>query len=217
MARLNKQTIGWSKGLRLSGKTPEQEEAERVTRKDLKIELIKKAGGKCFLCGYDRSWAALQFHHREPGEKALGVSALLSRYYLAKDGDGKERSLALLDAEIKKCSLLCANCHLEVTHPDWENDRAAQDDRQMRSVRHLSFYQQWAAQQPKEIQAILKTLWRFARLHDISFRSAGMFSKLRTLRPDLARQFDERTRADIEEEKRRHASLRPETTTPAQP
>lgn len=127
--------VGWSRGHCITGKTPEQEQAEQVSRKDLKIELIKKAGGKCFLCGYDRSWAVLQFHHREPGEKALGVSALLSRYYLAKDGDGKERSLALLDAEIKKCSLLCANCHPEATHPDWENDRAAQDDRQMRSVR----------------------------------------------------------------------------------
>jgi hypothetical protein len=47
----------------------------------------------------------LQFDHRDPGTKAGNVA------HLPKRG-----SKALIDAEIAKCDLVCANCHAERTH-----------------------------------------------------------------------------------------------------
>lgn len=61
-----------------------------------------EAGGKCQRCGYDRYMRALEFHHRDPSEKDFSISKQLNR------------SLQELREEIKKCDLLCSNCHAEV-------------------------------------------------------------------------------------------------------
>jgi transposase len=77
---------------------------ESVVRRRRKVKqtLVAEAGGRCRLCGYDRCLAALEFHHLDPGEKAFG---------LAQCG---AHSIDKLRAEIRKCMLLCANCHAEV-------------------------------------------------------------------------------------------------------
>lgn len=72
-------------------------------RRRLKATLVAEAGGKCVRCGYDRCVAALHFHHRNPDEKSFGVSA-----------SGLTRSATSVREEVKKCDLLCANCHAEV-------------------------------------------------------------------------------------------------------
>lgn len=72
-------------------------------RRNVKRVLIAEAGGRCRLCGYDRSPAALQFHHLDPATKDYSLSH-----------QGVTRSLARARAEAKKCVLLCANCHAEV-------------------------------------------------------------------------------------------------------
>lgn len=72
-------------------------------RRKVKEVLVQEAGGACSLCGYDRSNAALHFHHLDPISKAFGVS-----------GAGVTRSLASSRAEAQKCVLLCSNCHAEV-------------------------------------------------------------------------------------------------------
>ncbi len=64
--------------------------------------LVEEAGGSCRLCGYDRCTAALEFHHLDPREKAFG----LARF-------GAHR-IEKLRAEVRKCVLLCSNCHAEV-------------------------------------------------------------------------------------------------------
>lgn len=194
---MRRKTIGWSRGLRINGKTTGQKKVERsthvkrATRMDIKVELIKRAGGKCYLCGYNRSLAALQFHHRERGEKTTGVSMLLDRYYVANDGYAKQRLLILLEQEIKKCSLLCANCHVEITHPDWENKEAGHEDKSLRGIRHQMWYRQWLIAQPQEIKITLKRLWSATRFHHTAPESWFMPVKLRELRPDLARAYDE--------------------------
>ena len=78
---------------------------ERVTqhRRDMKATLVGEAGGRCVLCGYDRTARALAFHHLDPSEKRLPVS-----------WNGVTVSLDTLRAEARKCVLLCANCHAEV-------------------------------------------------------------------------------------------------------
>ena len=64
-----------------------------------KTYLVTLAGGKCIKCGYSKSIAALQFHHINPDEKECRVT-----------GGSLEAALK----EIKKCILLCANCHFEL-------------------------------------------------------------------------------------------------------
>jgi hypothetical protein len=72
-------------------------------RRRIKATLVREAGGRCALCGYDRFVGALQFHHLEPEQKSFSVS-----------GDGLTRSLERARAEASKCALLCSNCHAEV-------------------------------------------------------------------------------------------------------
>ena len=59
-------------------------------------------GGACFKCGYDRSTRALSFHHRDRETKEMDISQVLNRW-----------SLERIMAEVKKCILLCMNCHME--------------------------------------------------------------------------------------------------------
>ena len=78
---------------------------QRKARKERKIKLIIMLGGKCSKCGYNKNYAALDFHHKnmdEKEEKSFGVSSkgMLSKW-------------SKLVEETKKCVLLCANCHRE--------------------------------------------------------------------------------------------------------
>jgi len=77
---------------------------EAVVRRRRKVKrtLVAEAGGRCRLCGYDRCTAALEFHHLDPSEKAFGL------------GQRGAHSIEKLRVEVRKCMLLCANCHAEV-------------------------------------------------------------------------------------------------------
>lgn len=61
-----------------------------------------KVGLGCNRCGYRQSASALHFHHRDPKQKELRLSA---RQFVAMRVATK--------AELAKCDLLCANCHFE--------------------------------------------------------------------------------------------------------
>lgn len=68
------------------------------------------AGGKCSNCGYNKCYAALQFHHENPKSKKFDITdAIWNRIKVTE----KE-----LQEEIKKCTLLCANCHAEFHYPN---------------------------------------------------------------------------------------------------
>lgn len=54
------------------------------------------------LCGYDRCIVALQFHHVDPTQKAFPMST----------ASGK--ALDTYREEMRKCVLVCANCHCEI-------------------------------------------------------------------------------------------------------
>lgn len=68
----------------------------------LKQRLVNKYGGCCAVCGYKKCLAALHFHHINPFEKKFNIS---DKATLDKE----------LIEELKKCILLCANCHIS-TH-----------------------------------------------------------------------------------------------------
>jgi transposase len=72
-------------------------------RRAVRERIVKEAGGRCVLCGYDEYLGALQFHHLDPAQKKFGLS-----------GRGLTRSLERLREEARKCVLLCANCHAAV-------------------------------------------------------------------------------------------------------
>jgi transposase len=72
-------------------------------RRKVKETLVREAGGRCAICGYDRNTRALEFHHVDPGTKRLALS-----------GHGIVLSLDVLRSEARKCVLLCSNCHAEV-------------------------------------------------------------------------------------------------------
>jgi hypothetical protein len=60
-------------------------------------------GGKCTKCGWHRNQAALQFHHTGSNKKDFII------------GNVANKSWDVIKMELKKCVLLCANCHA-VTH-----------------------------------------------------------------------------------------------------
>jgi hypothetical protein len=72
-------------------------------RRRVKARLVKRAGGACAICGYDRWVGALHFHHLDPSAKLFALSRR-----------GHTRAFAEAEAEAEKCVLLCANCHSEV-------------------------------------------------------------------------------------------------------
>lgn len=74
-------------------------EKARNKRKNRLDEFISLLGNKCAHCGHSFDSICYDFHHINPSEKefTIGENMLLS----------KERMLN----EVKKCILLCSNCH----------------------------------------------------------------------------------------------------------
>jgi hypothetical protein len=73
--------------------------AWRTERKRKCIEIL---GGKCEDCGYNRSVRALTFHHKDPSTKTADVAKMIPN-----------SSWEAVLEELKKCRLLCFNCHME--------------------------------------------------------------------------------------------------------
>lgn len=78
-------------------------EAVKRWRKNTKRRLIEGMGGKCVICEYDKCDAALEFHHLDASKKEFGLGA----------ARGSIKNWKKLVEEVKKCILLCSNCHRE--------------------------------------------------------------------------------------------------------
>jgi hypothetical protein len=74
-------------------------------RKNNKDKMIKCMGGCCQICGYNKCNASLEFHHLDPSKKDIGLANIRAN---PKSWDN------VVVPELKKCILLCANCHREV-------------------------------------------------------------------------------------------------------
>ncbi len=79
-------------------------ESMQKRRQDFKQWCLKYKGGRCIVCGYNKSPRALHFHHLDPNQKDFKISN--TRGNVIK----RERIVVELD----KCVLLCSNCHAEV-------------------------------------------------------------------------------------------------------
>jgi len=80
---------------------PYHNSSEHHKRKE---QLVNILGGKCSVCGYNKSTVALSFHHRHPSEKKFDIS---------HNGNMMKPWDELIE-EVKKCQLLCLNCHAEL-------------------------------------------------------------------------------------------------------
>ena len=67
----------------------------------------------CSHCGYKDNPAALQFHHVDPSKKLQNVSMIRRSSY---------SQWKVIKAEIRKCILLCSNCHSIETKESYKND-----------------------------------------------------------------------------------------------
>lgn len=64
----------------------------------------------CQQCGYNKNPACLDFHHKDGKEKERRITAGLWNC-----------NTELFKEELKKCKLLCKNCHYDLHHPNIEN------------------------------------------------------------------------------------------------
>ena len=76
--------------------------AVQKRRKKIRDMSVEHLGGRCARCGYDRCAEALEIHHLESSDKDFGISE-----------KGYTRSWKRVLEELRKCELLCANCHRE--------------------------------------------------------------------------------------------------------
>jgi hypothetical protein len=67
--------------------------------RERKQKAVKLMGNKCYDCGNSYPDCVYDFHHLDPNEKDLNPSAAIKRT--------EERMME----ELKKCVMLCANCH----------------------------------------------------------------------------------------------------------
>lgn len=74
---------------------------ERTTKQSRirKAAAVERFGGKCAHCGGEYPPAVFDFHHVNPEEKDRTPAQLW------------QTSRETEDAELKKCIMLCANCH----------------------------------------------------------------------------------------------------------
>lgn len=72
-------------------------------RQVLKLKAVQLLGGSCVICGYAKHPGVLDFHHIDPLTKSFGISS-----------GGFSRAWSSIEVELKKCVLVCANCHREI-------------------------------------------------------------------------------------------------------
>lgn len=75
----------------------------KTRQRRIKQQMIDYKGGKCEICGYCKSTAAMDFHHKDPSKKDFTIAAAKNVSMSAK-----------IKEELDKCMLLCANCHREI-------------------------------------------------------------------------------------------------------
>lgn len=91
---------------------------ETVEHRKKWIDLYKVSNG-CSICGYNKHPAGLCFDHLPGFEKAEITKNGCSKRSCAGGMFmlyNKKYDIEELIAEIKKCRLLCHNCHMENTH-----------------------------------------------------------------------------------------------------
>lgn len=67
-----------------------------------KLKCVEYKGGKCCICDYNKYIGALEFHHLDPSKKDFDIGSM------------QRNSFKRVEPELKKCILVCSNCHREI-------------------------------------------------------------------------------------------------------
>lgn len=98
---------------------PEKYRNIELKRKDrthrFKREMVAWKGGKCEICGYDKNYACLDFHHSDPIAKEWTPSKLM-----------RKTETDTIKKELGSCMLLCKNCHNDLHNPWGVNKPSAE-------------------------------------------------------------------------------------------
>lgn len=84
-------------------------------RQRFKARIRQALGGKCCSCGYEKYEGALEIHHLDMADKEISFGAVLAN----------PRAAASLIDELKKCVLVCKNCHVEIHFGSTPNPSAS--------------------------------------------------------------------------------------------
>lgn len=87
-------------------KSNKSSENVKKWRKRTKSRMIESMGGCCQICGYNNSHWALAFHHIDSNSKKFILAGVRANCI----------SWSKIVEELRKCILLCHNCHSEVHH-----------------------------------------------------------------------------------------------------
>lgn len=79
-------------------------EAVKYWRRRFKSKICSLFGNKCNVCGYSKCQEALEFHHLDPNEKDFNFGNIRAN----------PKNLRNIIDELKKCIMVCANCHREI-------------------------------------------------------------------------------------------------------
>lgn len=82
--------------------------AYQAKQKTKWIELFKELGyDTCQKCGYNKCFAAIDFHHRDSAQKKFSIAVV-------RNWSFSDSNITKVLEEITKCDILCANCHREL-------------------------------------------------------------------------------------------------------
>ena len=87
----------------------------QLTRGMFLAKIKEFLGGKCQRCGYNKCISALEFHHTDPTKKEFTIS---NDHFKLKE----------VMKEIKKCILICSNCHKEYHAGLWELEELKKEE-----------------------------------------------------------------------------------------
>ncbi len=80
------------------------EDYKKCWRKKAREYLALAFGGKCTICGYDKTIAALDYHHIDPSEKDFELAIAM------RNGGSWAKTVE----EARKCTIVCCRCHREI-------------------------------------------------------------------------------------------------------
>jgi hypothetical protein len=81
-----------------------QSEGVKSWRRRFRLRVLTAMGKCCSICRYDKCDWALDVHHLDPDQKDFTFGGVR----------GHPQAALSLVSELRKCTLLCKNCHLEV-------------------------------------------------------------------------------------------------------
>jgi hypothetical protein len=84
---------------------------KKIDRYSKKIKAINFLGGECECCG-ENNFFKLEFHHLDSEKKEFNINELKSGRW------------SIIELEIKKCILVCRNCHTEIHYNDVIENRS---------------------------------------------------------------------------------------------